>query len=372
MQSSAADSGDVYVRRFDAAGVALGPEVRVNVTTAGKQDEAAVAMSDDGRFAVTWRNNAKVYTRVYDASGAAVTGEITAYAKKNVAATPRGIAMDADGDFAILIDGRSPGPAWQSFQSPTYSMQRFNSQGQAQGSAISVGTTNHVNGGASIGIDAAGATTAFWQDATNIYARRWSASGQKIGNTVALVTGGGQMSAAMNRAGDIVVAWETFNPQSAAAQTFRPSGTTIVPISEPFDFAGGREEYNTAPNFYMTIAAPALDDAGNVFLAASRNNDIVLSQYTFTGTFVSETIVNTTTAGDQKNVSVGVNSAGQAVIAWSGNGPGDDQGVFARCYDAATASYPGDSGGAETALAADGVDAVFALDSDDDELELLG
>ena len=48
-------SGDgIYAQRHDASGVPVGPEFRVNTTTAGAQLEPQVAGLSDGSFAVVW------------------------------------------------------------------------------------------------------------------------------------------------------------------------------------------------------------------------------------------------------------------------------------------------------------------------------
>lgn len=48
---------DVFVRRFDLFGQALGPEFRVNVTTAGNQQLSKVAMDARGGFVVVWQSD---------------------------------------------------------------------------------------------------------------------------------------------------------------------------------------------------------------------------------------------------------------------------------------------------------------------------
>ena len=45
-----------------------------------------------------------------------------------------------------------------------------------------------------------------------------------------------------------------------------------------------------------------------------------------------EFVVNATTAGDQSNASVAIDLLGRAVIVWSGNGAGDTSGVFLQRY----------------------------------------
>ena len=44
--------------------------------------------------------------------------------------------------------------------------------------------------------------------------------------------------------------------------------------------------------------------------------------------------MNSTSSGDQTNVSVGIDETGKFIGAWSGNGPGDAAGIFTRTYDA--------------------------------------
>ena len=66
---------DVYARRFDAAGTALGNEFQVNTTSAGNQEQGGIAMAPDGRFAIGWASAGQdgsgvgAYVRFYDAAG---------------------------------------------------------------------------------------------------------------------------------------------------------------------------------------------------------------------------------------------------------------------------------------------------------------
>jgi len=64
--------GDVYARRFNAAGRALGAEFRVN-TTPVPNTTPAVAMEADGDFVVVWDNNSPaadgIYARRFDPAG---------------------------------------------------------------------------------------------------------------------------------------------------------------------------------------------------------------------------------------------------------------------------------------------------------------
>ena len=71
----------IYARRFDAAGIAVGSEFRVNTTAAGDQTLPAVTALADGGFSIAWTSNGQdgfglgVYAQRYSAAGTAVGGE---------------------------------------------------------------------------------------------------------------------------------------------------------------------------------------------------------------------------------------------------------------------------------------------------------
>ena len=79
----------------------------------------------------------------------------------------------------------------------------------------------------------------------------------------------------------------------------------------------------------------------------------------------SETLVNVTTIGDQKEPSVAVDANGNFVVVWSGNGLGDDKGVFARRYDA-TGTALGTEFRVNSTIANDEKKADVAVDVDGD------
>jgi hypothetical protein len=72
-----AGSGDyeVFARRFDDQGNALGPDYQLNVFSDGTQWMADIAMAPDGRFAVVWVSGQQdgeldgIYGQRFDAQG---------------------------------------------------------------------------------------------------------------------------------------------------------------------------------------------------------------------------------------------------------------------------------------------------------------
>ncbi len=71
----------IYAQRYNSAGVAQGGEFQVNATTTGNQQYPSVAMDASGNFVVTWSSFGQdgdgwgVYLRRYDANGVAQGGE---------------------------------------------------------------------------------------------------------------------------------------------------------------------------------------------------------------------------------------------------------------------------------------------------------
>ena len=69
-------NADIYARRFDAAGVAQGADVRVNASSVDDLFNPSVSVLSDGGYVVVWDSYAGVYARRFDASGTAQGNEI--------------------------------------------------------------------------------------------------------------------------------------------------------------------------------------------------------------------------------------------------------------------------------------------------------
>lgn len=84
LSSSSADVGqDIRARFFRLDGSALGPDVRVNETTAGTQTGISSLALNDGSLLITWRSpdplnagNSHLFGRRFSADGVALTGEV--------------------------------------------------------------------------------------------------------------------------------------------------------------------------------------------------------------------------------------------------------------------------------------------------------
>ncbi|MCP2023975.1 UNVERIFIED_ORG: Ca2+-binding RTX toxin-like protein [Pseudomonas reinekei] len=72
--------GDIYAQLFNAAGVKMGAETRVNTTTAGNQEEPNVTAMTDGGYLVTWAGQGigdanGIFSQLFNASGVKVGTE---------------------------------------------------------------------------------------------------------------------------------------------------------------------------------------------------------------------------------------------------------------------------------------------------------
>lgn len=105
----------IAFRRFSAAGAPLTDELAVNTTTAGDQDDPAIASASDGRGVVAWESpdaglDEGVKARLFGTSGPA-GAEIDVNTGTAGAQDSVDVAMDAGGDFVVAwesddADGR--------------------------------------------------------------------------------------------------------------------------------------------------------------------------------------------------------------------------------------------------------------------------
>jgi Ca2+-binding RTX toxin-like protein len=98
----------VFARRYNAAGVALGGEFRVDTRLSQfRADGPSVAMADNGEFVITWETwtpdglRFAIYAQRYDVNGATIGGEFRVTTDTGTDQSYEAVAMDADGDFVI-------------------------------------------------------------------------------------------------------------------------------------------------------------------------------------------------------------------------------------------------------------------------------
>ncbi len=324
----------ISARVFNADGTARTGELAVGTGTAAAPSGTnmpvlpKVAMAGNGQFAVAWQNGSSIEMVLYNANGTPLTGTMSLSSN-----ALDGIATDAVGDVAVLYAGKA-----DRYGVPQPMVQRYKPTGAANGSAIAVAGPRLANYDCAIGMDGNGNFTVVWDDYTNgtgsVYAQRYTAAGKTNGSpiTVAQQTSNYTLavrSLAMSSAGQSVVTWSNTLPSvnQSYAQLYTsaglPSGSPVAivsdstPISTSIDGAG-----NVTFTWTGDLPGGYLYNAGNVHYR----------QWTASGTLTPESIVNTTTQGAQVAPGVAATSNGTFVIAWSGNGTGDNTGIFAQRF----------------------------------------
>jgi len=176
-------------------------------------------------------------------------------------------------------------------------------------------------------------------DHWDIYARRYSASGEAVGEAFRASSVNGQSAAvAMDNAGNFVVTWVSYG-----------RGWGFEVFAQRFSAAGEKLAGEFRVNTYTRdnqVSPDVAMDANGVFVIswASEKQDgghqgIYAQRYSPTGDPVGgEFLVNTTASEDQELPAIAMDPAGDFVIAWNTCGGG----VFARRYTSA-----GDAQGSE-------------------------
>ncbi|NJL09007.1 MAG: hypothetical protein HC900_12785, partial [Methylacidiphilales bacterium] len=276
-ESQDGSSGGIYAQRYTAAGVADGPEVRMNTTTVNDQSVPAVMALADGGYLVTWQSAVQdgsswgIYAQRCNAAGVAIGPEVRINTTTvNIQEQPA-IAALPDGGYVVT---------WQSYGQDgsgfgTYA-QRYDAAGVAVGGEVRVNTT--------------------------------TASDQRDSSVTALVGGG------------YVVSWQSYGQDGSGwgtyAQRYDAAGVA----------AGGEFLVNTqtaSDQWYPTITG--LSNGGFVVtwtdysgtLGDSSGSSIKAQVYDASGAKVgSEFLVNTETAGWQEYPSITGLTNGGFVVTW--------------------------------------------------------
>ncbi len=292
------DGGDtaadnIYLQRFDASGAKVGSETRVNTTTTNYQSLPEVAGLNDGGYMVIWSSSwdgsyTGVYAQRYDADGNTVGGETRVNTTTENYQTPNAITPLNDGGYLIVWSSEE-----QDGDNLGIYFQRYDSSGNTVGGETLVNTTTEdVQWGASAAALSGGgyiiAWTSYGQDGDDygIYHQRYDADGNAVGlETLTNTYTDGQQyeaRAAGLSVGGYVVSWR----------------------------AGGGQDGSGDGVYFQRY-----DADGNPL-----------------GT---ETLVNTTTTGNQSGASIAAINGGGYVITWETYGQdGDGYGIFLKQFDA--------------------------------------
>ncbi len=334
----------VYAQRYAADGTPRGTETRVNTTTFGDQNDPSVAMDADGDYLITWASwgqdgsGTGVYAQRYAADGTPHGTETRVNTTTLDHQREPSVAMDADGDY--LITWASLGQDGSGYG--VYA-QRYAADGTPHGTETRVNTTTlDYQREPSVAMDADGdyliTWASFWQDGGSwgVYAQRYAADGTPRGTEIRInaTTLGDQRepSVAMDADGDYLVTWASLGQDGSGtgvyAQRYAADGTPH----------GTETRINTTTLGDQREPSVAMDADGDYLITwASLGQDgsgwgVYAQRYAADGTpHGTETRINATTLDHQHEPSVAMDADGDLLVAWSSeNQDGGGTGVYAR------------------------------------------
>jgi hypothetical protein len=209
----------VYARRFNANGVSLGNEFRVNGAVGGDQYFPRIAMAPGGEFVIVWHGGG-LYARTFDAQGNPMSGDILV----GPYGSARAVTMNSSAEFVACFED-ADGDGGGIFA------RAYNLAGMPLGVAFAV---NSNPAGAqfepSAAFDAHDGLVFTWTsrrgdgNADDIFARRFSAAGVAVGDEfrVNTFTANNQSRSSVAGTGDgrILVVWDSFGQDGSSEGIF--------------------------------------------------------------------------------------------------------------------------------------------------------
>ena len=333
---------DVFGQRFDATGSPVGSEFAVNTFTTDRQILPAVAVDGTGKFVVVWEGQDDrdghqhgIFARRYDSAGVPL-GEfqVNVYTTGNQV-FPR-VAAGPAGFVVVWASADQDGSSYGIFG------RRYDGAGAALGGEFQVNTyTTGFHFWPDAATDGAGNFVVVWATGTEIaelriVGRRYDSAGVALGGEFQVSTDTALANevpdVAMHGAGSFVVVWRITRSVSDRDVLARRYDGAGVP-------AGAEFRVNTYTRGRQQGAAVAVDGAGG-FLVAWGSDDgqdgsaggVFGQRYDAAGLPLGgEFQLNSHSFSDQRAPTVGVDGAGNFVVAWeSWYQDGPSLGVFGQ------------------------------------------
>ena len=334
----------------------LGPEYQINTFNSGVQTAPALAIEPDGDYVAVWTSfgqdgsGAGVYGQRFNAAGVRQGPEFRVNESTPDNQSQPEVAVDVDGDFVVVWtsegqDGSSSGVYGR----------RFDAGGQPRGPEFRVNTTT---AGPQLDPDVAstpdGKFVVTWEGTEGVYLQRYDAAGARLGGEVRINNAPDDLllspHVAVGPGETSVVSWLRLVPPTPV----RRGGSIWF---QRFDAAGAEvgDETQVAT---VGISAPnttdvGVDAAGNFVVAWDEFNYGVPSlapyalrarRYSPAGLPRGDAILVSATFDKQYNgessMGLSVRPTGEFVVACDFP-DGDRNGVFARAYDSAGVPHTG-------------------------------
>lgn len=390
-QSNHSGNYDIYARRFNSSGSAVGSEFLVNTYTTSDQEHAKVAINrNTGDFTIVWQSNGQdgdgegIYGQRFNAAGVKQGSEFHVSTYTLYDQDLASIAMDDSGNFVVAWESGVQSPSVNTQDGGSYGVyfQRYNAAGVAQGSeTIAHAADQYYQGAPSVAMDGAGNFVIAYTDfGFNINApnfakcdvkmRLFNSSGTALTSAAKVNTTGANsgvqaqiVAARDHNTGNIVFAWSsTQNDTGGETNDIYARQYNIATNS----YVSSEFLVNTFTLAEQQLPSIAIDNSDNFIVSWASGSElsnpplnyqqdgskygIYAQRYTWAGASGSEFRVNTTTANDQVFPNVAMNlSNGNFMVAWSSNlQDGDQFGNYTQRYAANNANPIASAGGPYT------------------------
>jgi hypothetical protein len=362
--TSAGQDGDgdgVFARRFDAAGLPLSTEFRVNTSTAGDQAQPAIAADYAGNFVIAWTGpdgagGTDVFAQRYDADGSPQFGEFVVNIYTTGAQGSPRVAMSSDGFVIVWSSAGQDGD-----QGGIYG-QRFSVNGVPNGGEFRINstTTGDQKSPSITQSPYGGGFIVVWEsrgqdgDQGGIFGRKYDSSGAAIGNEFAVnasTTGDQTEPDVVGTDGEFTVVWSSVGPDDASTGVFGHLFSSDAPVTTDFRAAPqlsgtpsrprvGRGPDNYPRGFIVVWQSAGHDDPADpsgLGIFAQRFDN---SPYPSAASFLVRPRehgavyqVNGYATGDQSRPAMAFGQDGRFVVAWESDGQdGSGHGVFAERF----------------------------------------
>jgi hypothetical protein len=354
-------SNEIFGQRFGADGARIGGELVINSTTAGNQTEASVAMDAAGNFVVAWQGpagaNEDIFARRFDANGQALGDEFRVNTITGSRQLCPGVAMNNDGNCVIV---------WESMDIPEEGKraicgQLYDSSGSEVGAEFVVNDEPSTCRHPDIAMHSSGRFIVVWvRESTlnSIWVRHFDANGSppylssKVNDDFNF-TSLTRPAVAIDANGNYVIVWDG-HPESYLEDDvyLRRYHWSHVPLHQQF-------RVNTYQAGAQSNPSVAMNDDGRFIVVWQSDTatggtakDILGQRFPGQGEHIGEPIltgdqfrVNTYLPNDQRCPAAAMSNSGRFIIVWeSRDQDGSGYGVFGEMGPKAGSADVGEDG----------------------------
>lgn len=250
------------------------------------------------------------------------------------------IAIDKNSNYVIAWEGRGLNSVYDDIYARLY-----DSSGEALGESFKVNTSDAgYQSGVSIDMDDNGNFIIVWRDtSSNVYAQRYSSLGERVGSEIQVSENSDQSrfgpAIAINESGGFWVVWDREGSADweVYARRFNSNGLALGS-----EFKVNTSDRGYTPSVWQNGSAPAISYSSvNGYVIAWRSsnesrtrNQINLQRYSLNGEMAGEELLVDPSGDDAIGYpSIVHNNAGGFVVAWSGAGADDNDGIYARMFN---------------------------------------